>query len=67
MTRREREDTAAVVQAAVWWWRTKRPMGWTQRQHLANPDVNTTTTAQSHLAYTVALLVQTRGRRTHAR
>jgi hypothetical protein len=29
-----------VVAAAIKWWKSHRPVGWTENQHLENPTVN---------------------------
>lgn len=40
------------------WWEELRPLGWSLRQHLDNPTVNTTSAAESKLAECVAEAVQ---------
>lgn len=44
--------------AALAWWEELRPLGWSLRQHLDNPTVNTTSAAESKLAECVAEAVQ---------
>ena len=43
-----------IVIAANAWWKDNRPAGWTMRQHLENPTVNTTTDTEAALASAVA-------------
>lgn len=43
-----------VDRAAVAWWRTKRPVIWTEEQHRKSPLVNCTTAAEKRLANAVA-------------
>lgn len=43
--------------AAIRWWKQRRPVEWTHRQHLANPTVNTTTPSEQRLARAVAKFV----------
>jgi len=58
MTRQEK----AVIAAAVAWWESKRPVGWTTAAHLRSPLVNTCTDAEASLAVVVARLVTGRRR-----
>ena len=43
-TRSDREQRArdAVVRAAMNWWRSRRPLAFSLKDHLENPTVNTT-------------------------
>lgn len=36
------------------WWESKRPVGWTVEQHLANPKINTVNEVEAKLADVVA-------------
>lgn len=51
-------DTRAVVDAAVNWWRSKRPVGWNVWDHTANPTINTTTDRENELAVAVSVVVE---------
>lgn len=31
---------ASIINRALAWWRSKRPIGWTSEDHLKNPTVN---------------------------
>jgi len=53
-TKRELEQR--VINAALQWWRSCRPVGWTIRMHLAAPDVNTATHSDANLASVIAAL-----------
>lgn len=55
---RQREASDAVLQAALAWWETCRPVGWGLRQHLDNPRVNMRNEAEKRLAETVAAAVE---------
>ena len=50
----------AVADAAIRWWESKRPVGWTQARHLQMPTVNTCidTDVEGKLALAVASLVK---------
>ncbi len=48
----------AVVDAAIRWWESKCPVGWTQARHLQMPKVNTSTARECELAQAVAALVE---------
>lgn len=50
----------AILSAARAWWRSKRPIGWTEAQHLASPTINTMTQWESRLARAVARAVKKR-------
>lgn len=43
-----------VEKAAYQWWRNKRPLSFSHREHLANPTVNTCTHAEARLAKAIA-------------
>lgn len=51
-----------VTDAALNWWASLRPVGYTMEDHLKNPTVNTTSYAEERLANAVAeyILVSTR-------
>lgn len=62
MTRREREQRrrildARIVSLSIAWWRSRRPISWTQAEHIKNPTVNTATRWDHDLAREVAFLV----------
>jgi hypothetical protein len=48
----------AVADAAVAWWNSKSPEGWTQARHMQMPEINTCTDAERALAQAVAVLVE---------
>ena len=43
-----------VVDAATEWWLTRRPITFTEEQHLLRPAVKVTTQAERRLCYAVA-------------
>lgn len=47
-----------IERAALNWWRSKRPVAYDQKQHLAQPRVNTSGAAEKRLANAVAAMVQ---------
>lgn len=49
----------ALERAALAWWINKRPIGWTEIQHLDNPEINCTIPEQD-LARRVAHQVRAR-------
>ena len=51
-----------LEEAALAWWRTKRPLDWDENQHLKNPTINTTTHDEARLARSVARTLRTRGK-----
>ena len=53
MTRHE----AAVLSAALLWWKGHRPLGWSPEQHLKEPAVNVATAGAERLAEAVARYV----------
>lgn len=55
---KQREVMEQTGLAALAWWEELRPLGWSLRQHLDNPTVNTTSAAESKLAECVAEAVQ---------
>lgn len=48
------DPEATLRIAARYWWRSKRPVGWSQRKHLDMPAINTLTCAERDLAIAVA-------------
>lgn len=54
----QRTNLTGLQQAALHWWEMHRPIGWTLRQHLDNPRVNTATPAERQLAESVAAAVE---------
>jgi hypothetical protein len=38
------------------WWRMRRPVSWSEAQHMENPTVNCTTDAERELALAIAVL-----------
>ncbi len=46
-----------VVQAAYKWWLLRRPVGWTEAEHLANPNINCPGLRDGALAKAVAVKV----------
>lgn len=51
-------DDKSVIDAALGWWESRCPIGWTLAQHLDNPTVNTATLAEEGLALVVAARVR---------
>jgi hypothetical protein len=49
-----------VEREAVRWWRSKRPIAWSETRHLANPTVNTCTDSEKRLATHVAVMLTDR-------
>jgi hypothetical protein len=47
-----------IERTALNWWRSLRPYAYSQRQHLANPLVNTMSAAEKRLANAVAAMVR---------
>lgn len=47
-----------VLTAALAWWRGKCPVAFTEAEHLAHPEINTTTAWEKALARAVATWVQ---------
>lgn len=43
-----------VLKAAVRWWKGKCPIRFTEKEHLANPTINTVTEGERKLAAAVA-------------
>jgi hypothetical protein len=61
MTKAERLAADLVIEAALAWWRMKRPIGWPEAQHRANPAVNARETASAErLAEAAGRLVNVR-------
>ena len=50
----------SVERAARHWFRMKRPMSMTLKEHLKNPAINTTTASEARLARAVAALYKPR-------
>lgn len=49
----------AVHNAAIDWWKGRRPCDWTEAQHISNPCVNTSETAnEKRLAEAVAKMIE---------
>ena len=51
-----------VETAAVRWWVGKRPLGWTEAEHLKTGAVNTTTATENSLAEAVAKMLSEKKR-----
>lgn len=51
---RMREERDALYKVAMVWWRGRRPVGWTDEQHRAQPFVNLTIDAEKPLAAMLA-------------
>jgi len=43
-----------IVYAAIRWWRSRSPVGWSFRQQLQDPEINLTTDAERELAREIA-------------
>ncbi len=50
-------EEQALADAALVWWIGHRPVSYGEREHLANPTVNTATATESALAKCVATLL----------
>lgn len=58
MAKQSMPETAAVIQAAISWWRGKRPSSWSEQDHFDSPTINAHETERSErLAQAVADLV----------
>lgn len=56
---KQRDAQAATLQAALAWWESRRPVGYTLREHLDNPTVNARgSKAETTLAAAVAAAVE---------
>lgn len=53
-------DASPVEKAALTWWRSKRPLAWSEAEHLANPKINTVLSEQ-RVALAVAKALKARG------
>ncbi len=49
-----RADEQEVINAALRWWHTKRPLNFTEEQHLLRPTTKITTQAERELCEAVA-------------
>lgn len=49
-----RADEHEVIEAAIRWWYTKRPLNFTEEQHLLRPTAKVTTPAERELCEAVA-------------
>jgi hypothetical protein len=54
----QRSALEQTKRAALAWWEELRPFGWSLRQHLDNPTVNTFSKAESKMAECVAAAVE---------
>lgn len=54
---------ALVVQAALRWWRKRKPIAWSLDEHLRQPSVNCTTPSEHELAHACAKLTAARRKR----
>jgi hypothetical protein len=50
----------AVLKYAGHWWRNRRPIGWSEEQHMRNHEVNTAGPVEKALARSYARLVRSR-------
>jgi len=48
------KDAARIALLAKRWWENLRPTGWTARNHMDNPGVNTRSLAERDLAEAIA-------------
>lgn len=55
---KQRQALSELQAATLAWWEGHRPVGWDLREHLNNPDVNTTSTRDRLLAQAVAAAVE---------
>ena len=51
---RFRAFLVGLEKAAIAWWRSKRPVDWSQAEHLKNPTINVATEREAGLALAVA-------------
>ena len=49
-----------LTDAAIEWWKGRRPVGWTEVQHLVNPQINTSTYSEKSLCLAVATYIKKR-------
>lgn len=54
------QEAHAVIEAAIQWWENLRPEGWTEEQHLVEPEVNTIDDLEGDMALKVAAVVRAR-------
>lgn len=45
----------SVINAAIEWWESNRPVNWSLKQHLEHPRVNCSTKAEQELATAIAI------------
>lgn len=45
-----------LARTAIYWWTSKRPIGWTSDQHHENPTINCVSDVERDLALSVANL-----------
>jgi hypothetical protein len=56
----EKGAVPGIIQAAIYWWMGKRPVDWSEKDHLASPCVNTTSDRERKLAMWCAALLEER-------
>lgn len=52
------DTTHEVLQAALLWWTSRRPIGWSLDWHLSNPTVSTVDAEEHTLALAVARAIE---------
>ncbi len=48
----------SVESAALEWWKSHRPIEWSEAQHLGNPVINTSSDSERKLAIAVARMLR---------
>ena len=52
------ENKKIIVEKSIEWWKSIRPVGWSNKKHLKSPSVNTTNDAEKNLALAIANYLQ---------
>lgn len=60
MTKKEQRAPDAVVRAAMNWWRSRRPLAFSLKDHLENPTINTFDLRERALARACAAIQKER-------
>jgi len=51
-------NSISLFDSALCWWQRRRPLIWTQEQHLEHPTINCVDSAEHRLAENVARIVK---------
>lgn len=57
-----RDNRDRVFEAVLYWWRSLRPVGWSEAKHLDTPQVNTDTPPEQRLAWEIGCYLRDRNR-----